>query len=255
VLYPPGVFECRDTQSFPPGLHQDILCHVAPPPGLSIIGTDDVESALPVPPPGQHLAPVSYPPGMFQCDMEQTQPIAFGESRTCVAQTISRRGTVYTSFHTEVVEPQPSAVEAIPDDERTTVMLRNLPSTFSRDALVEVLDQEGFRGRYDFVYMPMNFKKGSVFGYAFVNLLTPADALDAKEHFQGLTWPGASGTVEVLWCGTQQGLEALVERFRSSPVMHDMVPDAVRPAVYQGGVRGVFPPPTKPIKAPNMQVL
>jgi len=100
----------------------------------------------------------------------------------------------------------------------------------------------------------LNFKKGSVFGYAFVNLLTPADALDANEHFQGLTWPGASGTVEVLWCGTQQGLEALVERFRSSPVMHDMVPDVVRPAVYQGGVRGVFPPPTKPIKAPNMRM-
>jgi RNA recognition motif-containing protein len=190
---------------------------------------------------------------MFQWDANQTQPTASGEPKIWAAQSVSRRGTVYSTCHNQVVEPPVSAPEAVPDAERTTIMLRNLPNSFSRDALAEVLDREGFKARYDFVYMPMNFKKGVVFGYAFVNLLTPVDALEAKEHFQGFSWPGTSGAVDVLWCGTQQGLEALVERFRSSPVMHEVVPDAVRPAVYSGGVRSIFPPPTKPIKMPNMR--
>lgn len=252
ALYPPGVF---DAQSVTASLTQEILSHVGPPPGLGFdeCSTEEVDSAVPLPPPGQHLAPVSYPPGMFQWNVDQPQPLVSGESKSWVAQSVSRRGTVYSCSHTQVVEPQASAPEVVPDHERTTIMVRNLPSSFSRDTVVEVLDQEGFKGRYDFVYMPMNFKKGAVFGYAFVNLLTPADALEAKDHLQGLSWPGSNGTVDVLWCGTQQGLEALVERFRSSPVMHEVVPDAVRPAVYSGGVRSIFPPPTKPIKMPNMR--
>merc|ERR1712127_376259 len=118
----------------------------------------------------------------------------------------------------------------------------------SRDALTHVLDLEGFRAKYDFVYMPMNFKKGVLFGYALVNLITPVDAREVKEHFEGFIWPGASAKAEVVWYETQQGLEALVERFRSSPVMCDAVLDAVRPAIYKDGVRSVFPAPSKPIK-------
>jgi hypothetical protein len=227
---------------------------------------EHADSALPPPPPGLELArdAVSYPPGMFEWDQRQSGPIAFNESE-CWAQS-------YNWFSTQAAVPQPctkkpqaahpkgnkcvktqAAASAIRDEERTTIMLRNLPSDFSRDSIADVLDQEGFKARYDFVYMPMNFKTWAVFGYGFVNFVTPTDAQHAKEHFEGFSWPGVSKKIEVVWSDAQQGLEALVERFRSSPVMHDAVPDAVRPAVYQGGVRDVFPPPTKPIKMPNMR--
>jgi hypothetical protein len=180
--------------------------------------------------------------GMFEWDVHQTRQMAVGQSK----RIVSRRGTVY---HAQTAEPEASSPKSTPDDKRTTVMLRNLPGDFSRDALTEVLDQEGFKSRYDFVYLPMNFKKGALFGYALVNLLTPMDARQVKEHFEGFSWPGASAKAEVVWYETQQGLEALVERFRSSPVMRDAVPDAVRPAVYRGGVRCIFPQPLKPTKA------
>lgn len=145
------------------------------------------------------------------------------------------------------------AAPAVPDDERTTVLLRNLPSHFSRDAVAEVLDREGFEGRYDFVYVPSKFKTWVVIGHAFVNMVTPLDAQAAERHFQGLAWPGASGTIcDANWSRSQQGLEALVERFRNSPVMHGSVPDAVRPAVYAAGLRTFFPPPTRWIEMPKV---
>merc|ERR1711904_185985 len=67
----------------------------------------------------------------------------------------------------------------------TTIMLRNLPNDYTRDMLLELLDLEGFIGGYDFLYLPMDFKKQSNLGYAFVNLLTHEDALDAWNRLQG----------------------------------------------------------------------
>merc|ERR1711988_1960162 len=40
------------------------------------------------------------------------------------------------------------------DGARTTVMLRNLPNSYSRSMLLELIHAEGFGGSYDFVYLP-----------------------------------------------------------------------------------------------------
>ena len=51
-------------------------------------------------------------------------------------------------------------------DTRTTIMLRNLPSSFTRAALFEILEDRGFSGRFDFVYIPIDFASGACLGYA-----------------------------------------------------------------------------------------
>jgi len=239
---PPGLSLPSSAVLSPPGMFGQFL-PVGPPPGLSN-GTEEVDSVMPLPP-GQLSTPLFCPPGMFGWDVEQTRPMACCELRNSFARTVSRRGTVY---HAQKVEHQARSDESTSDKSRTTVMLRNLPGNFSRDALTHVLDQEGFKAKYDFVYMPMNFKKGVLFGYALVNLITPVDAWEVKEHFEGFSWPGGIAKAEVVWYETQQGLEALIERFRSSPVMRDAVPDAVRPAIYKNGVRSMFPAPLKSVK-------
>jgi hypothetical protein len=48
--------------------------------------------------------------------------------------------------------------------ERTTVVLRNLPSCLSRCDLLQILDDAGFSERYDFVYLPTNFRNMTVLG-------------------------------------------------------------------------------------------
>jgi len=142
---------------------------------------------------------------------------------------------------------------------RTTVMIRNLPGNFNRQCLLEVIDSEGFAGRYDFVYLPIDFTSAVNLGYAFIDLISPDDARQFMEHFTGFTnWPasctpGCDKETVVSWSSPHQGLEQHVERYRSSPVMHSSIPEDWKPLIFLNGVRISFPPPTKHIKAPKVR--
>lgn len=137
--------------------------------------------------------------------------------------------------------------------EQTTIMLRKLPLTYTRKLLLDLLDSEGFKGRYDFVYLPSNFETSLGFGYAFVNFSSEDDAEFARQHFEGFNkWATESQEVcETSWSDPYQGLAANVERYRNSPVMHESIADEYKPIIFLGGVRQTFPAPTKLIKAPK----
>lgn len=136
----------------------------------------------------------------------------------------------------------------------TTIMLRNLPIGFTRHALLDLLDSQGFAGRYDFAYQPVNFDTLAGLSHAFVNMVSPMGAEQIREYFDGFSaWDVPSDNVcRVVWNDKQQGLGALVERYRNSPVMHDSVPDECKPVIILGGRRKQFPLPTQKIKAPRI---
>lgn len=138
---------------------------------------------------------------------------------------------------------------------RTTVMLRNLPEGYTRNMLTAMLDEGGFAGMFDFVYMPMNFRTKASFGYAFVNLAAPSDAERCHDYFQGFRhWGVPTDKVcEVSWSDMHQGLAAHIERYRNSPVMHESVPDEYKPARFARGDRVLFPPPTKKLRVPRIR--
>jgi len=147
-----------------------------------------------------------------------------------------------------------SAESDVDIDSRTTVMVRNLPSTYDFQMFIHMLDSEGFYARYDFAYLPIDFRKGSgsSFGYAFVNFVTCEDASRARLHFKGYTgWAVPCDRVcDVSWTPTQ-GLEAHIERFRNSPVMHSSMPEESKPTIFTAGVKSTFPLPTKRIRPPK----
>jgi len=151
--------------------------------------------------------------------------------------------------------PQVDDNETIPDDDRTTLMFRNLPNNYNRSTLLHMLDSEGFKATYNLVYLPTDFRNFAGFGYAFVNFVTHEDAKRAKASFQGFArWRVPSRkTCDVVWSGPVQGLQAHTERYRNSPVMHDSVPDEYKPAVFVDGVRVPFPAPTKRIRPPRVR--
>jgi hypothetical protein len=134
-------------------------------------------------------------------------------------------------------------------------MLRNLPNNYSRAMLLELLDSEGFARQYDFFYLPMDFKSRASLGYAFVNLVSQEQAARFRTHFDGFArWVLPSQKVcSVSWSTPYQGLEAHVERFRNSPVMHEGVPDEYKPAVFVDGEFAPFPLPTKKVRAPRVR--
>lgn len=138
---------------------------------------------------------------------------------------------------------------------KTTVLLRNLPTGYTRDELLELLEDEGLDGAFDFVYVPMDFGLHACLGYAFVNFVAASDAQRCWQIFDGLTeWGRQSDKAcEVMWGEPCQGFEAHVERYRNSPVMHPSVPEAWKPAIFRDGARVPFPGPTKAISAPKVR--
>lgn len=138
---------------------------------------------------------------------------------------------------------------------RTTVMLRGLPERYARTMILQLLDAEGFFGRYNFLYLPVDFKRQKNLGYALVNLVSPAEALRFGRHFEGFSgWNVPCDSIgSVAWCSPQQGLQAHIERYRNSPVMHESVPEEWRPLFLAHGVPISFPPPTTKIKAPRLK--
>lgn len=138
---------------------------------------------------------------------------------------------------------------------RSTVMLRNLPNNYSRAMVLAMIDDEGFFGLYDFLYLPIDFKSSACLGYCFVNLTDAGTAAELWRVFDGFSrWILPSKKVcSVCWSGPHQGLAEHVERYRNSPVMHPSVPDEYKPVVLAGGARVAFPPPTKAPRAPRMR--
>jgi hypothetical protein len=138
---------------------------------------------------------------------------------------------------------------------RTTVMIRNMPNNYTRQMLLELVDSMGFAGTYDFAYLPVDFQSQAGLGYAFIDFATVADAQLCFERFEGFSdWRVPSEKVcTVTWSSPTQGLEAHIERYKNSPVMHPSLPDEWKPVLIQNGVRVQFPPPTKPIKTPKVR--
>jgi hypothetical protein len=142
-------------------------------------------------------------------------------------------------------------------DTRTTVMLRSFPNNYSSTMLLELIDSKGFKGCYDFMYLPMDFMTGANLGYCFLNFTSQKNAQAFTEKLNGFSqWKVPSKKCcAVVWSDPHQGLQAYIERYRNSPIMHQSVPVEYKPALFKDGERVAFPPPTKNVRAPRVRYL
>jgi len=188
---------------------------------------------------------------------EEASTACGSERGACVSDTGD-------SQHTEIVQQQqqeqqqqhclgitdsvPSSIPDMTDDARTTVMLRNLPTDYTREMLMDLLEREGFGCAYTFLYLPIDFKKKNALGYAFVDLATAQTVSDFWRKFDGF-----ADVCAVSWCEPHQGLQAHIERYRNSSVMHDSVPDENKPVLMKEGRRVPFPRATQKIRFPRVR--
>lgn len=165
------------------------------------------------------------------------------------ASTCSGTGTEDSS---EANQLENDAAHA--DQERTSVVMRNIPKVYTRGDLLEFINQQGFDGSYDLVYLPVDFQTELNHGYAFINLTTTENFERFLQHFTNFSnRMNSSDSVCEVSCleDTAQGIDGMIERYRNSPMMHESVEDRFKPALFENGLRIPFPEPTKKIRAPR----
>lgn len=135
---------------------------------------------------------------------------------------------------------------------RTTVAVRNIPPHFSKFELMHVLNNAGLCSRYNFVYLPIDFRSEKALGYAFVNFNDSECALDAFDKLKGAMADDHELGIE--WSASQQGYDTLVQRYRNSPVMHSIIPAKYKPIILAYGQPVPFPPPSISLKAPRRYI-
>jgi len=138
---------------------------------------------------------------------------------------------------------------------KTSIVLRNLPDGFTRTKLMYLLIAQHLFAHVDLLYVPGDLKHKRSYGYAVVNLTAPEAANEFMATIQGFSdWgvPSAKAC-EAFWCSDFQGLDAHIERYRDSRIMHVSVWDEYKPAIFKGGRRIPFPPGSKRLAPPRLR--
>lgn len=143
--------------------------------------------------------------------------------------------------------------DGIPKGEFTTVMLRNIPNKYTREMLVKQL-QVDFKGRFDFMYLPIDFKNKCNVGYGFINFRNEEACRSFVKNFNGVDvskcLPGLnSKKVAEVTPARVQGLNENVRRLRNSPVMNQLIdhPEWMPLMFNERGQQEQFPQPDQPL--------
>ncbi|KAF7587461.1 hypothetical protein BBP40_007206 [Aspergillus hancockii] len=132
-------------------------------------------------------------------------------------------------------------------DVRTTIMLRNIPNKIDQTMLKAIVDETS-HGKYDFMYLRIDFANNCNVGYAFINFEDPIDIIDFVNVRAGRT---CDKVAEVSYA-TIQGKDCLVQKFRNSSVMLEH--PSFRPKIFHTGIGPLagtedrFPGPDNPSK-------
>jgi len=129
------------------------------------------------------------------------------------------------------------------DEVVTTLMVRNLPGSVSQTDLIDDLNACGFRGLYDFCYMPSAFdwSKGENRGkgYAFINFVSsvPARELVRVWHLTLRFGMSSHGMGLNISAAAIQGLDANIAKW-SSPRFRRIRNSSFRPFIAGAEVAG-----------------
>lgn len=107
------------------------------------------------------------------------------------------------------VKPLPELSTDFEKDGILTVMMRNIPNRYTKQMVVEEIDEAGFSGLYDFFYLPIDSMRGSNRGFAFLNWKSPSFAAQFKSVFEGMKMKHFKSTKRIaIAAATLQGYEA-----------------------------------------------
>lgn len=134
------------------------------------------------------------------------------------------------------------------DDGACTAMIKNVPYNCSRSYVLEVVHAVGFRGRYDFFYLPTRRCSKSNVGYAFIGFPVPADAKEFAKVMTGYRFEN-SGKVAMVVPAHIQGTKDNAAHFKGTRVMSSTTSPIFK-AVAKPGRRSVRQLPRNSLNSP-----
>lgn len=103
----------------------------------------------------------------------------------------------------------------------TTMMIRNIPNRYTQRELIRELEELGFGGSFDFLYVPIDKATMCNVGYAFVNFIEPAWAARCMQTFDNYPFKKyrkARGKIATVSVAHIQGLEANLRHYENAAV-------------------------------------
>lgn len=133
-------------------------------------------------------------------------------------------------------------------------MIRNIPNKYTQDMFLEFVN-ETHKGKYDFIYLPIDFKNKCNVGYAFINFIDPVSIMGLYERIQGKKWTRFnSEKICAVSYGRIQGKENLIRHFQNSTIMGEVAD--YRPKIFFSsgpamGLEEEFPEPNATYTSPD----
>lgn len=105
--------------------------------------------------------------------------------------------------------------------EITTLMIRNIPNRYSQRDLIAELEDLGFGGKFNFLYIPLDKGTMANVGYAFVNFIDKEwakNCMDAFHDYRFKRHRKTSGKIASVSAAHLQGLEANLAHYERAVV-------------------------------------
>jgi len=115
----------------------------------------------------------------------------------------------------------PAGSEAPPPEwqNKTTVMMRSMPNKYSQKMLITEINDGGFLGTFDFLYLPIDVETNANKGYAFLNFVDSSFAWMFRLFYQGRKMNHFnSSKIVAVTPATLQGFEANYAHYSNARV-------------------------------------
>ncbi|CAJ1438568.1 unnamed protein product [Effrenium voratum] len=99
--------------------------------------------------------------------------------------------------------------------------IRNIPNRYTQQELISELEDLGFAGTFNFLYIPLDKGTMSNVGYAFVNFVDTEwsqKCIDAFQNYRFKRHRKTSGKIAAISAAHLQGLEANLAHYEKSAV-------------------------------------
>ena len=104
------------------------------------------------------------------------------------------------------------------EDKRTSVMIKNLPSSITKEHFKTIL---GDVGNINYVYLPFDKKKNKYLGFAFVNVVNSKTLIQIHNKLYGKKLDNYQMKKNIEICYSKvQGKNELIQMFSKNKMMH-----------------------------------